>query len=253
MSATAPGPAEGGVRRFPIGLTAAAVVCLAALVGLGAWQMWWRLPETEHALARIAALQHEPPRPVNEVLAEAARGVDVSYIRVAATCAPPAANPAPVYRYAVREGEVGWRLMGACRLTGAPWPTIALDRGLVDALTGGMAPRAAVFSPAAEVVGVLRLPGRHSWLDAPPSRAADGSTSLIAVDKRAINFIARPKAAPYYLAVEKEVPPPPGVSPAALPEDIPNNHLVYALTWFGLAGVLIWMWAAFVIRRMRGR
>jgi cytochrome oxidase assembly protein ShyY1 len=41
------------------------------------------------------------------------------------------------------------------------------------------------------------------------------------------------------------------LTPAALPQDIPNHHFVYALTWFGLAGVLVWMWAAYAWRRMR--
>ena len=44
-------------------------------------------------------------------------------------------------------------------------------------------------------------------------------------------------AARIIVAVERETPVPPGLVPAALPQDIPNNHLVYALTWFGLAGV----------------
>jgi surfeit locus 1 family protein len=57
--------------------------------------------------------------------------------------------------------------------------------------------------------------------------------------------------APYFLAVESETPAVPGVTPAALPQDIPNNHFVYTLTWFGLAGVLVWTWAAYVWRRMR--
>jgi cytochrome oxidase assembly protein ShyY1 len=39
------------------------------------------------------------------------------------------------------------------------------------------------------------------------------------------------------------------VTPAALPQDIPNNHFVYALTWLGLAGVLAWIWAGYVISR----
>ena len=59
--------------------------------------------------------------------------------------------------------------------------------------------------------------------------------------------IARP--APYMLAVEAESPPLAGVLPAPLPQDIPNNHLGYALTWFGLAIALVWIWAARVFGR----
>jgi surfeit locus 1 family protein len=61
--------------------------------------------------------------------------------------------------------------------------------------------------------------------------------------------LARP--APYVLAVEGETPPLPGVTPQALPQDIPNNHLVYALTWFALAVILAWFYGAMLIRRLR--
>lgn len=238
------------MRRFPVGLTVAAAVALAVLIGLGAWQVH-RLAWKTDLLARIERLKHAPPRPLADVLAEAARGVNVSFTRVETICAPAAGAATSIYRYALRDGRVGWRLMGTCRL--ADGTAITLDRGLVDKFAGGMAPAAAAFPPAASVVGVLRQPGGHSILTPAPATAADGSVTLLAVDPAALRLIAGPAAAPWYLAVEKETPAPPGITPAALPEDIPNNHFVYALTWFGLAGVLIWMWAAFVVRRMRGR
>jgi len=237
------------VKRFPVGLTLAAVFGLAVLIGLGAWQLWWRLPEKEHLLARIAALQHAQARPIGEVLVAAAKGADVGFVRVSATCAAALAK-APVYRYALRDGRVGWRLMGVCALPGAPWGGIVLDRGLVDAFAGRMAPAAASFPPAVQVVGVLRAPGGRSFIDPPPSRQADGSMVLQAVDPGALRLVAGGAIAPVYLAVESETPAPPGVTPAALPQDIANNHFVYALTWFGLAGVLVWMWAAYVVRRV---
>jgi surfeit locus 1 family protein len=239
------------VKRFPVGLTLAAAFGLALLVGLGVWQMK-RLVWKDDLLARIAALQTARPRPIGEVLAAAARGADVGYVRVTATCGPPPATGPAVYRYALRDGRVGWRLMSFCPLAGAPWPGVVLDRGLVTRLTGQMAPAAATFPSPVQVTGVLRAPGQHSFLDAPARRAADGAVVLQSVDPAALRLVAGGASAPYYLAVESEVPVPPGVAPAALPQDIPNNHFVYALTWFGLAGVLIWMWAAYVIRRMRG-
>ena len=229
----------------------AAVIGLAVLLGLGAWQLWWRLPEKEYTLGRIAALQHASARPIGEVLAAATRGADVKFVRVSADCLPTGESAPAIYRYALRDGRVGWRLMGVCRLTGAPWSSIALDRGLVARFAGQMAPVAATFSAPAQVTGVLRAPGVHGPLDVAPSTAADGSRVLQSVDAAALTLVAGAGAAPYYLAVESETPAPVGVTTAALPQDIPNNHFVYALTWFGLAGVLIWMWAAFVVRKVR--
>jgi surfeit locus 1 family protein len=117
-----------------------------------------------------------------------------------------------------------------------------------------MSPTTQAFSAARSVIGVLRKPGARSALDAAPRRGQDGAVILQSVDAQALALIAGPGArpAPYYLAAESETPSAAGLTPAALPQDIPNNHFVYALTWFGLAGVLVWTWAAYVWRRMRG-
>ena len=42
------------------------------------------------------------------------------------------------------------------------------------------------------------------------------------------------------------------LEPAPFPVDIPNRHLEYALTWFGLAGALAGVYGAAVFKRMRG-
>jgi surfeit locus 1 family protein len=141
--------------------------------------------------------------------------------------------------------------MAYCPLTDAPWGGIVLDRGLVDRFAGRMSPAEQVFPPPVWVVGVIRSPGTRGLLDAPPIRSADGALVLQSVDPAALKSIAGRGVAPYYLAVESETPAPLGVTPAALPQDIPNNHFVYALTWFGMAGVLASVWASYVWRRMR--
>jgi surfeit locus 1 family protein len=239
------------VKRFPVGLTLAAAIGLAVLLGLGAWQLK-RLAWKQDLLARIAALQHAPARPLAEVLSSAARGEDVAYVRAATKCEPAAGAAPATYRYALRNGQVGWRAMAFCPLAGGPWSGIVLDRGLVDRFAGQMAPAEQAFPTPAKIVGVIRSPGTRGPLDVPPTRSADGAWVLQAVDPAALSLIAGPAArpAPYYLAVESESPPPFGVTPSALPQDIPNNHFVYALTWFGLAGVLASIWASYVWRRM---
>ena len=57
-----------------------------------------------------------------------------------------------------------------------------------------------------------------------------------------------------YLEMERiEGPAPNGVAVSELVERIPNNHLHYALTWFGLAATLIGVWAALGLKLRCGR
>jgi surfeit locus 1 family protein len=58
--------------------------------------------------------------------------------------------------------------------------------------------------------------------------------------------------APVFLMLEQPAAPAPGPTPAAIPTNIPNNHLGYALTWFGLAAGLAGMYVASVLRARRG-
>ena len=244
------------MRRLPIGLTLAAALGIALLIGLGVWQVE-RLAWKKALLARIAALQGAAPQPLGAVLARAARGEDVAFQRVETGCAPPTAPPPMVFRYALRDGEVGWRLLTFCRLGSGPYTAVLLDRGLVMRFAGLMAPRAAQVPDSASVIGVLREAGAKSFLDAPPKVAPDGVTTVQALDGPAIGVLAAQagvaRPSPYFLAVERETPAPPGIAPAALPQDIPNNHFVYALTWFALAGALAWIYGAMVWRRMGRR
>jgi len=58
-------------------------------------------------------------------------------------------------------------------------------------------------------------------------------------------------AAPFYLEAERQgdgLTPPAGVSPKELIARIPDNHLQYALTWFGLALTLIGVYIAFALQ-----
>ncbi|MFJ5368671.1 SURF1 family protein, partial [Bosea sp. CER48] len=61
-------------------------------------------------------------------------------------------------------------------------------------------------------------------------------------------------AAPFYLEAEREgdgLKPPAGVDVRELIDRIPDNHLQYALTWFGLALTLLGVFAAYVWQARR--
>jgi surfeit locus 1 family protein len=236
-----------------VGLTVVSGLAFAILVGLGVWQLH-RLAWKQDLLARVAALRVAPARPIDEVLAVIARGGDVDYRRVSADCRPPTRAPRDAYRYALRDGQVGWRLISACALEGGRYDGVLLDRGLATRFTGAMAPGAAVYGPPGSVVGVLRAPGGKPLLSPAETVGAPGARVFRVVDREALGSLAADngvrRPAPFLLAVESERPAPQGIVPAALPQDIPNNHFVYALTWFALAGILAWFYGALLLRRL---
>lgn len=250
------GGGQRGWRAFPFGLTLVAAIALAVLLGLGVWQLH-RLKWKQGLLAKIEALRGAPALPIGPVLDRVASGDAMEFTRVSVLCAPPAAPSPMIFRYALRDGEVGWRAMTPCHLTGPPYDGILLDRGLVTGFTGAMAPTPARFPEPVAVTGVLRAIGAASPLDPAKPQSQNGVTVLRVVDDAALAAVARQaslvRPAPSVLAVESETPAPRGIAPAALPQDIPNNHFVYALTWFALAGILAWFYVAMVWRRLAGR
>ena len=56
------------------------------------------------------------------------------------------------------------------------------------------------------------------------------------------------RPAPIFMMLESPAPHGPGPQPAPLPAEIPNRHLEYALTWYGLALALLGVYIAKLIR-----
>jgi len=235
-------------RRFPIGATIAAALAFAFLVGLGVWQLK-RLAWKEDLLARVAAAQTAPAVPITGVLEAAAKGGDVGYRRVTAIC--PGLSTAPyVELYAVMDGEMGSRLISVCKLDGAPYGSILVDRGFV---LQTISARPAVDPNDGRPVGirgVLRSPERRNFVQ-PANDAAHGRFFGRQIAPLA-EALHAPNPAPLFLMAETSSNPEwQALRPAPLPVDIPNNHLQYALTWFGLAGALLAVYAAMLWGRLK--
>ncbi|HEY5072710.1 MAG TPA: SURF1 family cytochrome oxidase biogenesis protein [Caulobacteraceae bacterium] len=231
---------------------AVACVAFAILVGLGAWQ-FHRLEWKQDLLARIAALRRAPAASLQAALS-AGRGNSAEFRRVSVACLPPPRPSPMIFRYALRQGQVAWRSLIFCHLAERQYDGILLDRGIVSRSTGLMAPRAERFAEPSAAVGILRSPGGKPWLDSSALRGEHGIVEARLIDGQSLLAMARmsgvSRPAPYVVAVEAENPAPQGISPAALPQDIPNNHFAYALTWFGLAAGLAWVAGGLVRRRL---
>jgi surfeit locus 1 family protein len=232
---------------FPWGLTAAVVLAIAILCGLGTWQLK-RLAWKRDLLARIDALQHAPARPLAEAIAAASHGRDVAFMRVTVSC--PGLGRAPFERlYALRDGRAGERLISACPLPDGK--TLLVDRGFLP--DGARAP-IAYGTPSdqpLQVTGVLRAadpPNPFAPKHRPGGRWFSRDLPAIA------RALSAPDPAPYFLAVETPTnPEDPALVPVAIPTNISNNHLGYAITWFGLAAALAGVYAGLLRQRLKGR
>jgi surfeit locus 1 family protein len=230
-------------RGFPIGLTVAVAIAFAILAGLGTWQLQ-RLAWKRDLIARIAALEAAPSQPVGPVLDRLADGANGDFTRVTATC-PGLASAPFLELYSIRGGQAGSRLISACRVESAHYRTVLVDRGFVADTISARPPVEASQAPVA-VTGILRTPEPGNAFSAPnrPERWFTRDAAGMAAALKA------PEPAPLFLMAETSSNPEwKALVPAPIPTDIPNRHLEYALTWYGLAAALLGVYAAMLFRR----
>lgn len=256
----------GGGRGKAPGVAAAllTLVAVVVLLTLGAWQLQ-RKAWKEHLLARIAALQAAPPEPLSVVLNRVKDGGELDFVRVVAPCE--ALGPNATHLYGVREGEPpqggpGWRQITGCRLAGeGPYGSILVDLGFdtTASVTQPVNQPMTAAHPGPRLTGVLRLPEPRPWYASliglgarrtPQSQASGQWFERDIPGMAAVLGAERP--APVMLMLESPRLGPTLV-PSPLPTDIPNNHLAYALTWFGLAATLVVFYAVALLRGRRAR
>lgn len=243
----APAPAARAAG-FPLGLTVATAIALAILIALGAWQLQ-RMAWKNQLLAHVAALQSAAPQPLEPVLDALADGRDVDFTRVRVSC-PGLAGAPFLELYGLKDGQAGSRLISACTVASRKYRTVLVDRGFVGDTISARPPIDPADRTPVELTGVLRVPDRATFMTPPnqvqANRWFSRDTEAMA---RALGAAA---PAPVFLFAESATNPGfPALQPAPLPAQIPNRHLEYALTWFGLAAALAGVYAAVLLRRRK--
>lgn len=228
-----------GLPRRLAGPGLATVAMLVVLVGLGIWQVR-RLAWKEGLLAQIA--------------------------RAAAAAPIPLPDSAVLFQRVQVSGRLGaGRLLFGAEVRDTPAGPVLGEQLIVPLLRAEGSPvlvdlgwvpdKAEVAIPGGvvTVTGFVRPPEQPGWLSAtddPKGRrfyTLDPSAMAAA--------LGLPRVAALTLvatAAPAEGTATPGIVPAPVgaPPDLPNNHLSYALTWFGLAGTLVvvfGVWARRVI------
>ncbi len=226
------------VRRLIVPAISSAVM-LAVLISLGTWQVH-RLAWKRGILAQIASAEERPaipmpadPSPYTKVSVTGVMRNDLSAL----------------YGSEVRETpggpRIGAQLLVPLERPGQP--PILVDRGWVPM------ERSRKLAPAngeVAVEGYVRAPdhpGLFSATDDPAMR------QFYTLDPAAIGAaIGLPTMAPFTL-VALGPPPPEGYpDPARKLPRPPNDHLSYAITWYGLAVTLVVIFAVYARKVIRG-
>jgi cytochrome oxidase assembly protein ShyY1 len=225
-----------------------AVVALAALVvlvGLGTWQ----LERKAWKEALIATLDHrlnDAPialPPPGEWAGMTPENSEFTRVRLHVEFSK--SGDALVYTSgsAIRDDVkgTGYFVFSKARLPGGQ--QVVINRGFVPNRTYPEA------SGPQDIVGAVRWREAPSWFVA--DHDAAGDIWMVRDPAAMAQFKGWGVVAPFY--VEQETPVPPGglPHPAPLKVQLRNDHFQYALTWYGLAVVLVVMFAVWGVRQRR--
>ncbi|PQZ83588.1 MULTISPECIES: SURF1 family protein [unclassified Brevundimonas] len=226
--------------RFPVVLTVLAVLLLGALLALGVWQVQ-RMQWKEGLITGAEAAADKPPLPLAEVL----KVENPEFRRVILTCRGLSAAPY-VELQSIENSDAGVRLVSACAVEGGP--TLLVDRGFVAADISARPSVKADDTMPVVITGVLRRSPAPSALTPPPAgnhfygRDAEAMARALKVEGPISPFTV--------FATTSTNPDWQALKPSAPPAAFTNNHLGYALTWFGLAAALIAFYVVLLRRRM---
>jgi surfeit locus 1 family protein len=199
-------------RRIPIVATIVVVIAVAAMIGLGVWQLQRRTEK----LAELAVLAANPGKPAiafpNPPVGDA-----LLFRRATAFCLKPTGFETE------GAGSAGFRIMARCA-TGAEGPGFSVQ------------------------LGTTRDPDfRPQWRGGPVTGTITHAPSHVSLIAGLFG-----KHPPKELMLIADSPPAglaPNVMPGL--DSIPNNHLSYAVQWFLFAVVALVIYALALWRRQR--
>lgn len=237
-------------RPLPWLVLVCALPVLAGLVALGTWQIQ-RLAWKEDLLATIEARLGAQSLSATEVAIRAAAGDDIRYRPVEVTGMFDHARER--HFFATHQGASGYYVFTPMALDGGVF--VLVNRGFVPFdLKEPDGRREGQVSGPVTVTGLAR-----ERLDAKPSFIVPDNDAEANIfywkDWTAMVESAGLDAAsvlPFFIDADNT--PNPGGWPVGgvTRIDLPNNHLQYAITWYGLALTLVVVTGIFVRRRRRG-
>ncbi|MFN3350697.1 SURF1 family protein [Pseudorhodoplanes sp.] len=225
------------------------LVGLAILISLGVWQLQ-RKAWKEALIATLDAQIKAPPVPLPPASEWPSLTAANSEFRRVRLRVEPMAQAAPAYLYtgasALRTDvkQPGYFVFAPFRLPDGT--AVVINRGYIPEGS-----KIGAQSGADEITGYIR------WPETPGLFVAkhDAKDDIWFVRDPAAMAKARGwgSVAPFYIDQEAPVPPGGFPKPGPLTVRLKNDHLGYAITWFGLAGTLVGVFAVWGLRERYNR
>jgi surfeit locus 1 family protein len=231
--------------------TLAALAGLAVLIGLGTWQIE-RKRWKEGLIATIAARVHADPVPLASITVRANGKDDLEYTHV--SLRGRFQHDKERYLYTPTPAGQGWHVYTPLETTEGA--LVWINRGLVPDARKAPATRVeGQVEGEVEVRGLVRLPAGSGLFSA---QNDPGNNIWYWPDVAGMTAAAFPggvqaaKVLPLVVDADAEPRPPGGLPRGGVTRlNLPNRHLEYALTWYGLAAALAGVYLAFAVNRLR--
>lgn len=238
-------------RHGLLGSAIATVVAFAILVALGNWQMQ-RKSWKDGLLAQIAERTHAAAVDVTDADPESLRTGDAEYSHVRVTGR--FLHDKEQYLWAP-DAKLGPGYHVYTPLQTAAGALVWINRGWVpEGLRDGASRIAGQIADAVTLSGLYRAPITDAGAFAPDNDAqrrvyywrnlAGMHADAFGAEKASVR--------PYFIDADAEPANPGGWPKGGVTfVELPNRHLEYAITWYGLAGTLLAVYAAFAATRLK--
>jgi len=224
-------------RKLPVFTGITVLIALAILISLGTWQVE-RLHWKEGLLADIAERRATAPVPLADIEVMAAQGGDIEYRTVTATGRY--INNKERHFFATWRGQTGYYIYTPLQLADGRY--LLVNRGFVPYENKEPEMRMqGQLTGQQTVTGLARakLPGKPSSL-VPDNDVAKNIFYWKDLDVMASSVdLDKADVVPFFVDADS-TPNPAGFPIGGVTQvDLPNDHLQYAFTWYGLAAVLV--------------
>ncbi len=238
--------------------TAMTLAGLAVLLGLGTWQLMRRAEKLE-IIHQITTRTTAAPVSLERAVTAWRKGAEVEYLKV--TLSGRFLDALERHYFTTDNGRVGWHVYtpfatGFQHVVFAP-KLVLVNRGFVpDELRDPAKRKDGLMQVPVAITGYIRKPPAAKATFDPDNDVAgnrwywrDLQGMIASLPKNQL-----PKHAPFLpFIIDVDATPAPGGWPkgGATVLSLPNRHLEYALTWYGLALTLLGVYGVFAWGRVR--